>query len=197
MEECSGGWRAWSCPVGTHQGLGGRGGRVGVCGGAAAGRGRGLSLGRGTSASRLGGLKPVSYAAQGSAVDLPEPLERGRGKPQKGSLCRGAVWEVASGVTMLALQEAALDAPAACTSTGVGLHQVSWWVPEQERTGSTSSSEPGQDSGAPEIQGARSGKSAKPATVVLCALVLLPPWMPVAFFSWLQGQKAQSWLRAT
>ena len=153
--------------MGTHRGPGGRGARVGVGGGAAAGRGGGMSLGRGTSASRPGGLKPVSYAAQGSGVDLPEPLERGRGKPQEGSVRRGAAWEVASGVTMLALQEAALDAPAACTSTGVGSHQVSWWVPEQERTGSTSSSEPGQDSGAPEIQGARSGKSAKPATVVL------------------------------
>lgn len=131
---------------------GGRGGRVGVCGGATAGRGWGLSLGWGTTASRLGGLKPMSYAAQGSGVDLPEPLERGRGKPQKGSVCCGAVWEVASGVTMLALQEAALDAPAACTSTGVGLHLVSWCVPEQERRGNTSSSEPGQDPGAPEIR---------------------------------------------
>lgn len=46
----------------------------------------------------------------------------------------GADREVAPGAAMLVLQEVALDALAACVSTGVGLHLVSWGaVSEQER----------------------------------------------------------------
>ena len=103
------------------------------CVGGGSREGLGADLGLGTTASRLGGLKPVSYVAQGSGVGLPGPLERGHGKPQKGSVRLGTDREVAPGAAMLALQEAALDAPAAYMSTGVGLYLVPWWVSEQER----------------------------------------------------------------